>query len=509
MQRVVLISRLAKQAGIAETDRYAQFKTKYRNDPAGFIRDCIRWGGGKPTPYQLEVAGKLPIVKRESVRGPHEIGKTAIAALVVLWFATTRDGEDWKIPMTASVGRQLTHFLLPEVHKWARRLKWKQIGRGEFDPRTELLDLNLKLKTGRAFALSSRDPDWIEGAHADHILWVLDEAKSIADPIWDAVEGSFMGGSKEALALAISTPGDSRGRFWEIQTKKPGYEDWWTRHITMQEAIAAGRMTVEAVEQRRCQWGEKSAVFQRRVLGEFAVEDEDSVIPLTWVEQAQERWTQWDEAGRPGALTCVSCDVGGGSVGGDQSVVALVYDGGTIGELRKYPVAVDPHLAMMELTGRIAGVLETQRPAYTIIDVAGIGAGVVHRLRELGWNVQGFNAAYRTGLTDVSGELGFLNWRSAMWWIGREMLQPENEYGVEVKLPPDDQLTGELCSVKLKRITSASQRQVEAKDEVRKRLGRSTDCADAVLQALAGPALFIEAEDRREIVYRPKVIAPF
>src|SRR5262245_35243733 len=78
----------------------------YRDDPAGFVQDCIRWEPGKgATGYQLDNMRSLVEHKRVAVRGPHGLGKTTTNAWIVLWFALTRDAEgaDWKLPTTASV----------------------------------------------------------------------------------------------------------------------------------------------------------------------------------------------------------------------------------------------------------------------------------------------------------------------------------------------------------------------------------------------------------------------
>ena len=109
---------------------YKVFKLRYKDDPAGFVKECIRWPqGGGPTEYQEEILNNIVVAKRLSLRGPHGLGKTGIAAWLTLWFALINDGEvDWKIPITASAWRQLSKFLLPELHKWSRLINWAKIG---------------------------------------------------------------------------------------------------------------------------------------------------------------------------------------------------------------------------------------------------------------------------------------------------------------------------------------------------------------------------------------------
>jgi hypothetical protein len=65
-----------------------------------------------------------------------------------------------------------------------------------------------------------------------------------------------------------------------VHKRAPGLEDWHVRHVTLEEAVAAGRISPDWAEQRARQWGRDSALYANRVLGEFHASDEDSVIPL-------------------------------------------------------------------------------------------------------------------------------------------------------------------------------------------------------------------------------------
>jgi hypothetical protein len=97
-------------------------------------------------------------------------------------------------------------------------------------------------------------------------------------------------------------------------------------------------------------------------------------------------------------------------------------------------------------------------------------------------SVTAFNASERSEARDRTGELGFTNRRSEGWWTLREWLDPA--YGEWLALPPDDRLTGDLTAPHY-RLMSGGKVQVESKDDIRKRLGRSTDDGDAVMMALA------------------------
>lgn len=465
----LLVLRKRAETQGAELSVYQAFKEKYRYDLAGFIRDCIDWKEGQgAAPYQLLFSENFVKRRRAALRGPHGLGKTAMASWVVLWFALTRDGEDWKIPTTASAWRQLTKFLWPEIRKWTRRLRWDAIGRSQFNDR-ELSQMALKLSTGEAFALASDNAALIEGAHASNILYIFDEAKAIPDDTFDAAEGALSTG--EAYILAISTPGEPQGRFYDIHRRKTGLDDWYVLHVTRDMVIKAGRMDPQWAAQRRKQWGAESAVYKNRVEGEFASSDQDGVISLASIERSNQRWLERNDANRWGKLTGLGVDVGRG---GDPTVIAKEFDDRAIKEL-----VHSNKRDTMEVAGMVAALLRGNRFAKAVLDIVGVGAGVYDRAREdesIRSRVFPFVASARSEMLDQTGEMGFINLRAASWWNMREMLERD-----EYDLPPDDKLIGDLTVPKW-RLMSGGKIKVEEKDEIRKRLKRSTDDGDSVVQ---------------------------
>jgi hypothetical protein len=93
-----------------------------------------------------------------------------------------------------------------------------------------------------------------------------------------------------------------------------------------------------------------------------------------------------------------------------------------------------------------------------------------------------FNAAGQTGRRDSLGQFRFLNDRAAAWWNMRELLDPSQAGGSKVALPDDETLIEELVAPKWVHHVGGKIK-VEGKDDIKRKIGRSTDAADAVIHA--------------------------
>lgn len=474
-----------------ELARSAAHVRTYLRAPSRWIRDYVQFPQGKQlVPYQGEALDEMAEHGRLALRGPHGLGKSAIAAFAVLWFSITRDmaGIGWKVPTLASYGRQLTHFLWPEIHLWAGRLRWDLLGRPPFTDR-ELMMLRLRLAYGEAFAVSVSDPAAAEGAHATHLLYLYDEAKAIVDAAWDATEGAFAGAGgetgNEAWALALSTPGRRSGRFFQIHRRERGFEHWRVRHVRLAEAVAANQVSADWALLMARQWRPNSALFKNRVLGDFADDAANTVILLEWVEAAQARW--WDLVDHQVDLGPV--ETGGLDIarsGEDETVLALSTADTVLELIRPMIDGTTPEwTAQLVSRTRVEASRWPGRPTIAV-DSEGIGAGVYDGLAShVDWRdrVLPFRAGSGTTWRDYTGQLSFVNLRSAAWWALRDELDPNrHDHTPTLALPPDPLLTSDLTEPTW-REGQGGRILIETKDELRPRLGRSTDAGDAVVMA--------------------------
>lgn len=465
----MLLSRLARQ----ELDRVGkEVKQTPFPDPALWVAEYLDLGTRRFASYQLDAIDRIRKHRRVCWRSPHGVGKTTTAALLILIFAQwcEKDQVDWKIVTTASSWRQLSSYLWPEVRKWATRLrksKW------DLNLKRDLIQTTLKGRYGTAFAVASNRSELIEGAHADRLLYVYDEAKAIPEPTWDGIEGAFSAG--EAWAFAMSTPGDATGRFYDLQTGRTGAGVWDIVTVSLKSAMAEGRVKQSWVDECRKLWGEKAAAFKRRVLGEFAEDEENALIPLSWVEDAIERWKDIEESKAWGPRTCVGCDVA--YTGSDKTTFASRHGWGIKEILSRSGIST------METAGILKNMIDG---CYGVVDGIGLGAGVYDRCLEQGCDVVSFiageGAAEHVPMPEEVKVIKrkYANLRAQAWWLMHDLLDPDNK--IPIALPDDRQLVGDLVAPH-RFTTSNGSEIIEAKEKVRARIGRSTDKGDAVVMA--------------------------
>lgn len=136
-------------------------------------------------------------------------------------------------------------------------------------------------------------------------------------------------------------------------------------------------------------------------------------------------------------------------------------------------------LDTVEVANKITALINDLRPARVFLDMGNNGAGVYDILKDRGYAkiVRGINFGGKAINDDR-----YYNKRAEMWALANDWLKDENK----VQLISDDELLDDLCSVN-KGYDARGRLQLETKDKVKERIGRSPDKADAFVLTFAEP----------------------
>lgn len=208
--------------------------------------------------------------------------------------------------------------------------------------------------------------------------------------------------------------------------------------------------------------------------GDFNAGETDHVwqlLPTDWVKAAMARWKPREVKGN---MTALGLDV---SRGGDDKTVGARRHGRWFDELKSMPGVVTKDGP----TAAAFAVPLLRNGAPVAVDAIGIGSSAYDFLLQMGApTIAIVGSEASTASDEATGLLRMRNARAEYYWRLREALDPTNPE--PIALPPDKDLETELCAIRYKIVTTGKTAAilVEDKDDIRKRLGRSPDHADAV-----------------------------
>lgn len=396
---------------------------------------------------------------RHSVRAGHGVGKGVILAILALWFPLTH--FDSKCVLTANSQDQLRDNNWPEIRKWHQSLPAELRDQIQIDEER----LYVKAAPEMAFVVrrtaSASNPEALQGIHAKHVLYLVDEASGIMDVIFEVAQGSMS--TKGAMACLFSNPTRNSGFFYDTHNKLR--HRWRTWRVNCEDVPRARGHIQDVIDA----YGKDSNKYRVRVLGEFPTADDDVVIPLAWLESARKRDVETSDV-----LPAWGLDVA--RFGEDSSALAKRK-----GNRLLEPVKEWHNLDTMQLAGRVFNewrdTPDALKPVAIFVDVIGLGAGVVDRLKEMELPVVGVNVA-----ESASADERFMRQRDELWWKGREW------FGARDCVIHDDdealiaELTGPTYDY-----SSNGKIVVESKKDMKKRGIASPNKADAFLLTFAMP----------------------
>jgi len=435
------------------------FTQRYVHAPALFVEEVL---GVKPLPYQAEFLEAIASGERKiSVRSGHGTGKSTAASWAMLWYFLMHYPN--KVVVTAPTSSQLFDALFAEMKRWINELpphlqSVLNVKSDRVEHTSAPSEMFISARTSRA-----ETPEALAGVHSEHVMLVVDEASGVPEKVFEAAAGSMSGHNATTIMLSNATR--SSGTIYESQTRMAS--SWWTRRWS---CVDSPLVSDEFVDEMRLRYGEESNAFRIRVLGEFPLADDDTIIPFHLAEAAQHRDVQVSEE------TSVVWGLDVARFGTDATALCK-RQGPVVTELRSWR-----GLDLMQTVGRVVAEYEalpdSRRPSEILVDSIGVGSGVVDRLQELELPVRGVNVAEAPSMGET-----YLNLRSELWFKCKGWLEDRS-----CKLPSNDQLIAELTSIRYS-FTSSGKMKAESKDEMRKRGLQSPDLADALCLTMASDAV--------------------
>ena len=443
---------------MTEANPLEEFVLRYKDDPVLFVKEVL---GATPYDYQAEFLDALASGERKmSVRSGHGTGKSTTSSWAMLWYVLLRFPN--KVVVTAPTSGQLFDALFAELKRWINELPPQlQVLLTVKSDRVELTaapaEAFISARTSRA-----ETPEALAGVHSQNVLLVVDEASGVPEKVFEAAAGSMSGHS--ATTILLSNPTRSSGTFFESQTRLAS--TWWTRRWS---CVESPLVSEDFIDEMRARFGEDSNAFRIRVLGEFPMADDDTIIPFHLADSAIKRDIEIPEDTKP----IWGLDVA--RFGADKTALCKRY-GNVVTEITSWQ-----GLDLMQTVGRVMaeyeGLSPSMRPSEILVDSIGVGGGVVDRLRELGAPVRGINVGEAPAMGNT-----YMNLRAELWFKTKGWLEDRS-----CKLPNDDQLLAELTSIRYA-FTPGGKMKAESKDDMRKRGLKSPDLADALCLTMASDA---------------------
>ena len=460
---------------------------------------------------QKEIADALKHKNFVCVRSAHSTGKSYLLGILINFYFDT-------VYPLIGIGTAPTKALVSSVmFSYARQFRsqnLKILGDYWAGPVTP----KLTTSEGHYFeGIVTSDPTSVQGRHGENVVLLLDEAVGISPEMFESLESLMVG--DYVKVLAIYNPTDPSAYVAQLE-KSSG---WHT--ITMSaydhpnvwtgvERLAEGRKATDSLpfpgainlsrfEQLLKQWSfridksdynpardiilpssmlAKDLVYYRpgpiasaRLLGRWPETSMNAIFTDFVVDNAMYNIlkTEFDEP--------ITIGVDVARFGSDFSAFC-VRQGGKILELFEVngleTVAVTGKA--IELCRKYSERFEVPAQAIDIaVDVIGLGAGVYDNLIDAGYNAYEVNVSERAWNAESYGNL-----RSELWFeVYNMFLSGQISLG-NINSTTIFDLKKQLVAP-LFTYDRVGRRQIEPKDDTKKRLERSPDLADAVMLAFA------------------------
>lgn len=456
----------------------------YRKNPNLFFVEVLHF---YPDPWQERAAQDLAEASRVTIRSGQGVGKTGFEAACLLWFLCCFPYP--RIVATAPTRQQLNDVLWSEVAKWQEKspllhriLKWTKT----------YIYMRGYEKRWFAVARTATKAENMQGFHEDNMLFIVDEASGVTDPIMEAILGTLSGPNNKLLLCG--NPTQTTGVFHDSHNKDRGM--YRVHRVSSRESPRTNKENIAALERK---YGKDSNVVRVRVDGEFPKTEDDVFIPLPIIENSI--MTEFTERQNPVSIH-IGCDVA--RFGDDKTVIGYKIDERVqFYKKRRGQDLMKTADDIIALGEELVRWYRFTRKIPVKIDDGGLGGGVTDRLRQMKrnnperfWWLEIFPVKFGARIKHMY----YHDSTSYMMGIVKKLLMPKDEDGeekpVELILPNDNDLVAQLSTRKYS-MTENSKIRIESKDIVKKAGQPSPDEADCLLLLCLPVKIKDERRDRR------------
>jgi hypothetical protein len=440
---------------------------RYMNDPANWVRETLAeevWS------KEDEVLASIVVNRRTAVQSCHGVGKSHTASRAAAWWLSAHPAGEAFVVSTAPTFPQVRAILWRYIRQAHR--KGNLPGRVN---QTEWLFGDELVGYGRKPA--DHDEQAFQGIHARYVLVIIDEACGVPEALWIAADSLTT--NEDCRILAIGNPDNPSSHFRQVckdelwhQITISAFDSPNLTDEPVSDELARLLISRSWVEEKAVEWGIDNPIYQSKVLGQFPSDDPNAVVRWTdLVLCRNERTIPYlaDEL-LPVEL---GVDVGGG---GDQTVIRErrgMQAGREWASKSDRPEDLAPFV--------VKAITETGATNVKV-DSIGIGWGVIGELRNLA--ARGVHKATITAVNvaeAASRPDKFMNLRAELWWEVGRVASEQRAWDLS-SMQNADATCAQLVEPHWD-IDPKGRIRVEPKDDIRKRLERSPDNADALLLA--------------------------
>src|SRR5665213_962686 len=210
--------------------------------------------------YGVQKALRGEVPPRISIVSGHGIGKSALLAMLILWFLWVHHQS--QVACTSPSKEQMYDVLWKELKKWIERMPLAMQKMYLWESSHIRMSDSPQTWFARAKTSSKENTEALAGVHADWVLIAVDEASGVEEPIFETMEGALTSGN--ILVFLISNGTRNNGYFYDTHHKDAAR--WQHYSFNSEESPRVDRKYVDAIIDK---YGEDSVQYAIRVKGQF------------------------------------------------------------------------------------------------------------------------------------------------------------------------------------------------------------------------------------------------